>query len=1347
MEKLIETSDIHSKILFQWGIPDLDEEGNEKVWLTGSSYEYEIGWMVFLIDFWMFQWWSKAEEFNKKIPDVSKYDWIIITHAHIDHIWKLPMLYKAWYRWPVYMTEATSAVGREMMLDTAKIEQVEVEKRMGQGRRLREMLEKSMRLIKDTEKLKSDWLEVSQRNKIKSSISSIIWKNDLWIALSEATSLLKEYHIENQKDIDQVYNDMLEPLFTEEDVNGILQNVVLLEYGEETSVIAKKSWLKGHNQEKRNTLTSLPLHIQNWYNKPQKVTKREKNLLLQIWKRKQKTEKSQLEKEQSLRIEDNVRIIKTEKGFHNLLTQSYTFCFTTWPDIKLWLNEESDEYDVQQSVYEEHQQLLTYYNIETESDIQATVLRYGRPTSFLPTDYKIAESLLKVKNESAKEKKKSSITLTANNTAHVVWSAWITVKHYSEKPSIVGWLQKSVNQSAEKILDNTGESTTVHFWWDLWRYNKSNRLGTPEIPYHPVDWLQIESTYGWKNHPSRTEAVGNLMNSIDNSSGDVLISAFSQQRAQELGCTILEELAKKKESGTLWDDVWYDIYIDGPLSQKITELYFKFEWKIYNILKESTQTDLFGRVIIRFLEEWEMETLYEKWSRKKVIIASSGMADAWAILAHMPHILPSKSATLIAPWYLSEKTLGNDIVIQWIDSANIWGENYNVACKTEQIQWFSSHIWHDEILTYVWKCIKDWIFKEDSTIALTHGSRDWAEILQKDIYEMLKYNEREDVTVTIPELFSEFDVSTHRFLEGNKEKKSVNSLLENNKNNLQIPSKWRIVKPKKIPKFLEHIEPVITKTTKPNVEDKNEKLEVEEVFNPTESQEYIRDLNRKSSFVIEEYELLCKRSNIELLKNLAKNTDLENFLREIYTLSKEQKNLLFSVLNAKQKHFKDTKSSFRENAFKRVDLTGISDIYSELFEENSEEVEKHIWYIIELEFELNSMQELELAFISSMSQLEKNISDLRNQENWKKEIRKKSKKLLNKKQESHRLRKKIAKKETEIQKRIIECFTPLFNVLQNQEQGEELLKISNNIFWWVSKKLLSNLQFWDDNCQEIYEILTTDRKLLNSIQSLFLRVRKKQQQLDEKTNRIKELESQLEDSSIVTSSTYLKIQDLENDITDIKWHIDSLISTYFPSIDSWHVYSILEKVLIWKTSENFFTNNDKIQTFISNVWLRLDTEHIALQQECNTIWDIPVEIDFRKVKSNSQNDKNTWNDFDFNSNEFKAIVLNFLSSIFEAQYYDKCIKDNFDIFHFLLSSKNIFEYIHVQYDISKIGIIKENETDFSKTLEDLEWLLDLWIEIESSAWNVTDKWEMWLYIHWIKENHREIKNRISLQNW
>ena len=95
--------------------------------VTGSNYLVEAAGKRFLVDCGLHQGSFEEELMNDK-PfdyDVNSIDFMLLTHAHIDHSGRIPKLYKDGYRNPIYATKATVDLCSIMLPDSGHIQETE----------------------------------------------------------------------------------------------------------------------------------------------------------------------------------------------------------------------------------------------------------------------------------------------------------------------------------------------------------------------------------------------------------------------------------------------------------------------------------------------------------------------------------------------------------------------------------------------------------------------------------------------------------------------------------------------------------------------------------------------------------------------------------------------------------------------------------------------------------------------------------------------------------------------------------------------------------------------------------------------------------------------------------------------------------------------------------------------------------------------------------------------------------------------------------------------------------------------------------------------------------------------
>lgn len=92
--------------------------------VTGSMHLLTLGTKRILVDCGMFQGGDELEARNyETFPfDPAELDAVILTHAHLDHVGRLPLLVKRGYRGEIHCTAPTAALAETVLLDSARLQ-------------------------------------------------------------------------------------------------------------------------------------------------------------------------------------------------------------------------------------------------------------------------------------------------------------------------------------------------------------------------------------------------------------------------------------------------------------------------------------------------------------------------------------------------------------------------------------------------------------------------------------------------------------------------------------------------------------------------------------------------------------------------------------------------------------------------------------------------------------------------------------------------------------------------------------------------------------------------------------------------------------------------------------------------------------------------------------------------------------------------------------------------------------------------------------------------------------------------------------------------------------------------
>lgn len=104
--------------------------------VTGSCYLVQTERALVMVDFGMHQGEQEADEHNRRLPPIepTHLDAVVLTHGHLDHCGRLPMLARAGYRGKIHATQATVELSRLILEDSAELQAADYERESRRGK-------------------------------------------------------------------------------------------------------------------------------------------------------------------------------------------------------------------------------------------------------------------------------------------------------------------------------------------------------------------------------------------------------------------------------------------------------------------------------------------------------------------------------------------------------------------------------------------------------------------------------------------------------------------------------------------------------------------------------------------------------------------------------------------------------------------------------------------------------------------------------------------------------------------------------------------------------------------------------------------------------------------------------------------------------------------------------------------------------------------------------------------------------------------------------------------------------------------------------------------------------------
>jgi len=272
--------------------------------------------------------------------------------------------------------------------------------------------------------------------------------------------------------------------------------------------------------------------------------------------------------------------------------------------------------------------------------------------------------------------------------------------------------------AAQIVLDvqEKGRKFRYLFSGDIGR-GDDDILRDPE-PVESVDYLQIESTYGGREHSPKQDAtaqVGTLVRETLDRKGKVIIPAFSVGRTQQIVYT-LHQLTLANQLPRV------PIFVDSPLSVNATEVFRLhpecFNETIYNFLRQKENP--FGMENLTYIREVAHSMKLNELKDPAIIISASGMCEAGRIRHHLANNISDPANLILFIGYCAESTLGAQILAGQ-NPVNIFGEPHEVKAQIASLDSFSGHADKNELRRYVERITGD-----IKKISVIHGEESQA---------------------------------------------------------------------------------------------------------------------------------------------------------------------------------------------------------------------------------------------------------------------------------------------------------------------------------------------------------------------------------------------------------------------------------------------------------------------------------------------------------------------------------------------------------------------------------------------------------------------------------------------
>jgi metallo-beta-lactamase family protein len=217
-------------------------------------------------------------------------------------------------------------------------------------------------------------------------------------------------------------------------------------------------------------------------------------------------------------------------------------------------------------------------------------------------------------------------------------------------------------------------------------------------PLRGADAVQIESTYGDKEHPPHEQSLARLrqvLEAVEGTDGVAVVPAFALGRTQD----VLWHLNEWKREGRLRR---LSVYVDSPLAERLTRVFRGNPgiWDDAAKARARAGDDPFDFPGLRVVSNFRESERVAEEAKGALVIASSGMAQSGRVVGHLQALLPRPTTHVVIVGFQARGTLGRRL-IEGDKLVRVRGREVPVQATVHSLGGFSAHADRAELLDWL----------------------------------------------------------------------------------------------------------------------------------------------------------------------------------------------------------------------------------------------------------------------------------------------------------------------------------------------------------------------------------------------------------------------------------------------------------------------------------------------------------------------------------------------------------------------------------------------------------------------------------------------------------------------